>query len=116
MLIQPGVYAGGGDTPTPTPTTRKLTFRIDTSGGITGYSAEIRKDNAQGELIGSQNDNASHEYTVDNGQVVYIKVNRGTGNVAEWFINGEGGYDPVENKTITVSGRNFSVSCLVNNS
>ena len=116
VLIQPGEYAGGGDTPTPTPTNRTLTFRIDTQGGITGYSAEIHKDNAQGDLIATVSDNASHEYTVDNGQVVYIKVNRGTGNVAEWYINGEGGYDPVENKTITVAGQDFSVSCLVNNS
>ena len=115
VLIQPGEYAGGGDTPTPTPTSRKLTFRIDTQGGVSGYSAEIHKDNAQGELIATVSDNASHDYTVDNGQVVYIKVNGGTGTCSEWYINGEGGYQLVDNKTFTVSGRDFSVSCLIAN-
>ena len=115
VLIQPGEYAGGGDTPTPTPTSRKLTFRIDTQGGVSGYSAEIHKDNAQGELIATVNDNASHDYTVDNGQVVYIKVNGGTGMCSEWYINGEGGVEMQDTKTFTVSGRDFSVSCLIAN-
>lgn len=115
VLIQPGEYAGGGDTPTPTPTERTLNFRIDTQGGVTGYSAVIHKDNAQGEVIATVSDNTSHEYTVDNGQVIYIKVTGGTGVCTEWYINGEGGVDMEDNKTFTVSGQDFSVSCLIAN-
>lgn len=113
VLIQPGEYAGGGDTPEPTPTERTLTFRIDTQDGITGYSAVIHKDNAQGEVIATVSDNTSHEYTVDNGQVIYIKVTGGTGVCTEWYINGEGGVDMVDSKTFTVSGQDYSVSCLI---
>lgn len=115
VLIQPENVAGGGDTPTPTPTERTLTFRIDTQGGVTGYSAVIHKDNAQGEVIATVSDNTSHEYTVDNGQVIYIAVTGGTGVCTEWYINGEGGVDMEDNKTFTVSGQDYSVSCLIAN-
>lgn len=115
VLIQPGEYAAGGDTPTPTPTERTLSFRIDTQNGVTGYSAEIHKDNAQGEVIDTVKDNATHKYTVDNGQAIYIKVNGGTGMCSEWYINGEGGVEMQDTKTFTVSGKDFSVSCLIAN-
>lgn len=115
VLIQPGEYAGGGDTPEPEPSTRKLTFKINTQGGVTGYSAEIHKDSATGEVIGTVKDTESHEFTVDNGQVVCVVVKEGNGSCTEWYINGKGGVEITNTKTFTVSGRNFDVSCLIAN-
>lgn len=115
VLIQPGEYAGGGDTPEPEPSTRKLTFKINAHQGVTGYSAVIHKDNAEGEVIGTVSDTESHEFTVDNGQKVDIVVNEGNGMCSEWYINGEGGVEMTNTKTFTVSGRNFEVSCLIAN-
>lgn len=113
VLIQPGEYAGGGDTPTPEPTNRKLTFTIKTQQGVSGYGATLHKDSVTGEVIGTVNDTQSHEFTVDNGQKVVIEVTEGNGMCSEWYINGVGGVEMTNTKTFTVSGRNFEVSCLI---
>lgn len=113
VLIQPGEYAAGGDTPTPTPTTRTLTFQINAQSGVSGYSATLRKDNGEGEVIGTVSDSEEHEFEVDNGQIVYILVNEGNGTCSEWYVNGQGGVEISNTKVVTVTGQNFSVSCLV---
>ena len=92
VLIQPGEYAGGGDTPEPTPSNVTLSVRLKLTGTPAGTNnITIRKENGSGELIATIP--ASNDYTdveVDRGQVVYLQLDSNEGAAAiRWTVNGE---------------------------
>lgn len=92
VLIQPGEYAAGGDTPEPTPSNVTLSVRLDITGTPTGTNnITIRKVNGSGELIATIP--ASPEPTdveVERGQVLYMQMNSSEGAVPlDWRVNGE---------------------------
>lgn len=92
VLIQPGEYAAGGDTPEPTPTNVTVKVRLKLEGQATGTNnITIRKENGSGELIATIP--ASADYTdveVERGQVLFLQMNSDDGAAAiYWQVNGE---------------------------
>lgn len=92
VLIQPGDYAAGGDTPEPTPSNVTLSVRLDLTGTPTGTNnITIRKENGSGELIATIP--ASAEPTnveVERGQVLFMQMNSSEGAAPmDWKVNGE---------------------------
>lgn len=91
VLIQPGEYAAGGDTPEPTPSNVTLSVRLKITGQATGTNnITVRKENGSGELIATIP--ASDNYTdveVERGQVCYLQMNSDEGAAAiRWTVNG----------------------------
>ena len=92
VLIQPGEYAAGGDTPEPTPSNVTLSVRLKLTGKATGTNnITVRKGNGTGELIATIP--ASDSYTeveVERGQVCYLQMNSDEGAAAiRWTVNGK---------------------------
>lgn len=92
VLIQPGEYAGGGDTPEPTPSNVTLSVRLDITGTPTGTNnITIRKENGSGELIATIPASAEPtDVEVERGQVLFMQMNSNEGAVPmDWKVNGE---------------------------
>lgn len=106
VLIQPGEYAGGGDTPEPTPSKVTLSVRLDITGTTTGTNnITIRKEDGSGELIATIPASAEPtDVEVDRGQVLYMQMNSTDGAVAmEWKVNGETAAESVDVLTYTAN-------------
>ena len=106
VLIQPGEYAAGGDTPEPTPSKVTLSVRLDITGTPTGTNnITIRKDDGSGELIATIPASAEPtDVEVDRGQVLYMQMNSSDGAVAmEWKVNGETTAQSVDVLTYTAT-------------
>ena len=106
VLIQPGEYAAGGDTPEPTPSKVTLSVRLDITGTPTGTNnITIRKDDGSGELIATIPASAEPtDVEVDRGQVLYMQMNSDDGAVAmEWKVNGETTAQSVDVLTYTAT-------------
>lgn len=92
VLIQPGEYAAGGDTPEPTPSNVTLSVRLDITGTPTGTNnITIRKESGSGELIATIPASAEPtDVEVERGQVLFMQMNSSEGAAPmDWKVNGE---------------------------
>lgn len=91
VLIQPGEYAAGGDTPEPTPSNVTLSVRLDITGTPTGTNnITIRKENGSGELIATiPASSTPTDVEVERGQVLYMQMNSSEGAAPmDWKVDG----------------------------
>lgn len=91
VLIQPGEYAAGGDTPEPTPSNVTLSVRLDLTGTPTGTNnITIRKENGSGELIATiPASSTPTDVEVERGQVLFMQMNSSEGAMPmDWKEDG----------------------------